>query len=74
MHIVVMAWLYVTALMALTMASGVAGAAFFACVGLAPVLLYGALAARRIRARRARGLMREQHVHGADDRHAEADG
>lgn len=73
MHIVVMAWLYVTALMALTMASGLAGAAFFASVGLAPVLLNGALAARRIRARRA-ALVGQQHVHRADDRHAEADG
>jgi hypothetical protein len=52
MHIVVMAWLFITATMALAFRNGWAGAAFFACAGLAPVVLYALLAIRRRRAAR----------------------
>jgi hypothetical protein len=52
MHIVVIAWLYVTATMSLAFSNGWAGAAFFVSMGLAPVVLYGWLALRRRRAAR----------------------
>jgi hypothetical protein len=52
MHIVILAWLFVTFTMALTLRP-LSGAAFFLCAGLAPVALYGWLALRRRRARRA---------------------
>lgn len=54
MHIVILAWLYVTFAMALTMESAFAGIALFAVLGLAPVGLWGAIAVRRLRARRER--------------------
>ena len=54
MHIVIIAWLFVTFTMALTMRA-VAGIAFFVAVGLAPVMLYVALVLRGRRARRASG-------------------
>ena len=66
MHIVVLAWLYVTFAMALTMPSVAAGIAFFLVAGLAPVAILAALAARR----RSMGVSR---VHRGDDRDAEAD-
>ena len=53
MHIVLIAWLYITATMALAFASGWAGAAFFASVGMAPAVLYLWLAVRRRRAARS---------------------
>jgi hypothetical protein len=53
MHIVVIAWLYITATMALAFHSAWAGAAFFVAAGLAPALLYAWLALRRRRAARA---------------------
>jgi hypothetical protein len=53
LHIVIIAWLYVTLTMALTFRSGLAGAAFFVAAGVAPVALYGWLALRRRAARRA---------------------
>lgn len=49
MHIVIIAWLFITFTMALTMRA-VAGALFFAFAGLLPVLFYAALAVRRRRA------------------------
>ena len=54
MHIVILAWLYVTFTMALAFASGVAGALFFLTAGLGPVALCAWLALRRRRAARAR--------------------
>ena len=54
MHIVILAWLFVTFTMALTFRSGLAGAAFFVAAGMAPVLLYAWLALRRRRAARER--------------------
>jgi len=54
MHIVILAWLFVTFTMALTFHSGAAGVAFFAGAGLAPVALYAWLAIRRRRALRER--------------------
>ncbi len=53
MHIVIAAWLYVIAMVALTSKSAAAGVATFAVVGCAPVALYLVLAIRRMRARRA---------------------
>ena len=52
MHIVIIAWLFITFTMSLTMRP-IAGVLFFACAGLVPVLLYAALALRRRRAARA---------------------
>jgi hypothetical protein len=52
MHIVIIAWLFVTFTMALTL-RGVAGAVFLLAVGVAPVALYLVLLVRRRRARRA---------------------
>jgi hypothetical protein len=49
MHIVLIAWLYVTLTMALTMDTLIAGLAFFALLGLAPALIVVLLAARRAR-------------------------
>jgi hypothetical protein len=51
MHIVIIAWLFVTFTMALTMKSWLLGVALFAVLGLGPVLLYLALAVRRLRSR-----------------------
>ena len=68
MHLVVIAWLYVTFTMALTMGSPVAGIAFFLGAGLAPVAVAAALAARR-----RRRSVRVGRVHRGDDRHAEPD-
>ena len=58
MHIVVIAWLFVTFTMALTMKSGLMGVALFAGLGVAPVLLLLAVAARRFRSRGPRGRRR----------------
>jgi len=55
MHIVIIAWLFITATMALAFKHGWAGAAFFASAGVAPVLLYAWLATRRRRAAREAG-------------------
>jgi len=68
MHIVVAAWMFVTFTMALTLSSVWAGLVFFAVVGLGPVGLLVALAARRRRAS-----VPQEHVHAADDRDAKAD-
>ena len=46
MHIVLMAWLFVTFTMALTMGAA-AGIAFFSVLGVAPVTLYTWLIVRR---------------------------
>ena len=67
-HIVVLAWLFVTFTMALTMRPLVAGVAFFVAVGLGPVAILAMLAARRRRA--SVGVAR---VDRGDDRDAEAD-
>lgn len=66
MHILVLAWLYVTFTMALTMQSVVAGAAFFLIAGLGPVALAAVVAARR-------RSMRVRRMDRGDDRHAEGD-
>ena len=75
MHIVIMAWVYVTLLMSLTLSSPLAGGAFFLFVGVAPVLLFAALAVRRQRRLREQRapLVREQEVDPADDGKAEPD-
>ena len=74
MHIVLMAWLYVTLMMALTLSSALAGAAFFLFVGMGPVALYAMVARPRRQARRERWRETstlEQLVHEPDDRHTE---
>jgi hypothetical protein len=68
MHIVLIGWLFVIGVMALTLSSPLAGVAFFAGLGVAPAALLVWLAARRSRA-----LVLEQHVHAADDRDAQSD-
>lgn len=54
MHLVILAWLFVIFTLALTMRSLVAGVTLFVVVGLGPVLVYLAIALRRVRARRER--------------------
>ena len=66
MHILVLAWLYVTFTMALTLQSVVAGAAIFLIAGLGPVALAAVVAARR-------RSMRMRRMDRGDDRHAEGD-
>jgi hypothetical protein len=53
-HIVLLAWLYVMLTMALTLDSLWAGLAWFALLGIAPVLVAAWLAARRLRMERER--------------------
>lgn len=73
MHIVVFAWLFVIALMALTLSRPFAGVAFFIGVGLAPVALGAWIVFRRRQRRGASASVLEQQVNGADDRHAKPD-
>jgi hypothetical protein len=74
-HIVVIAWLFVTFTMALTLRSAVAGIALFVVLGLGPVLLLAMLAAKRVRSRRERATpsVRERDVHAPDHADAERD-
>lgn len=51
-HIVIACWLYVIAMVALTMKSPWVGVATFAFIGCAPVALYWMLAMNRLRWRR----------------------
>jgi hypothetical protein len=79
MHIVIVAWLYITFAMALAFHDALAGIAFFLAAGLSPVALYAWLAVRRAQARRAQrndalrsgGVAaqreRAEHDHGADE-------
>jgi hypothetical protein len=75
-HIVIACWIYVIAMVALTMKSGFAGAATFLVVGCAPVALWFALALRRLRQRRDEAFAAaqrsglEREVHAGDDRDA----
>ncbi len=68
MHIVVIAWLYVTFVMALAMPGVLAGGTFFALVGIAPTLVAAAYAARR-----QRRSVRQRDVDGRDDADTEPD-
>ena len=73
MHIVAAGWLYVTLMMALTLRSVWAGIAFFALIGLAPVVAGVLFAARRHRARVIAASRREQQMDAADHGHAQSD-
>jgi Flp pilus assembly protein TadB len=73
MHIVVAAWLFVTFTMALTLSNAWAGLAFFAVVGLLPVVLLVAAGARARRSRARWGSVPEEDVHAADHRDAKSD-
>jgi uncharacterized membrane protein YhaH (DUF805 family) len=73
MHIVVLAWLYVIGMMALTSDSVAGGLAFFAVAGLAPVLVVLWIAVRRVRSRRRPQSVLEHEVRAGDDGDAEAD-
>jgi hypothetical protein len=73
MHIVIVAWVYVIGMMALTSDSVAGGLAFFAVAGLAPVLVVLWIAARRARSRRRPQSVLEHDVRAGDDRDAEAD-
>ncbi|MEO8848113.1 MAG: hypothetical protein ABI440_05735 [Casimicrobiaceae bacterium] len=53
MHIVIACWLYVIAMVALTLKGAIAGFAMFVFVGCAPVCLYLWVAVQRLRQRRA---------------------
>jgi hypothetical protein len=80
-HIVIACWLYIFALVALTMKNSFAGAATFLVIGCGPVALYALLSLRRLRHRRDQrasaaapappprsGL--EHEMHEGDDRDA----
>jgi hypothetical protein len=71
MHIVVIAWLFVTFTMALTMGAA-AGIAFFSVLGVAPVMLYGWMIVRRRAA--ARRDSRATAAANRDGAHAERRG
>lgn len=71
MHIVILAWLFVTFTMALTMRSLVAGIALFVIVGLGPVAIYAAIVRSRRQGRI--GSMRKREVDRGDDADAESD-
>ncbi len=76
MYIVIIAWVYVTLLMSLTLSSALAGVAFFLFLGVAPVLLFATLALRRHRRlheQRAQQSVREQKADAANDGKAEPD-
>jgi len=64
MHLVIMAWLFVIGTMALTMSGVLAGLAFFAVAGLAPVALYAWLKLGRTGASRS---VLQQRVDRRDD-------
>lgn len=66
MHIVILAWLYVLLMMAMTLRSVVAGALLFLVAGLLPVALYGWMMLRRRQARRAASVL-EREVCAGDD-------
>jgi Flp pilus assembly protein TadB len=70
MHVVLIGWLFVIALMALALASPVAGVAWFVGAGLVPTLLVAWLYAR---SRRRRLSMLEQEMHAGDDADPQAD-
>lgn len=70
MHIVLIAWLYVIGMMALTSDSVLGGIALFGIVGIAPVLMIVALAVRRMRAARRERLALQQRVEDRDGPHA----
>ncbi|MFO1285037.1 MAG: hypothetical protein U1F51_21705 [Burkholderiales bacterium] len=72
MHIVILAWLFVIGTMSLTMGV-LAGIAFFAVAGAAPVALYAALKLLRMRRRPAPGSVREEGVDQRDHADAGAD-
>jgi hypothetical protein len=69
-HIVIAAWLFVIGTMALTFASALGGAAFFAAAGVAPVAFYAWVKLRRLRMPRS---VREQGVDDGDDADARGD-
>ena len=76
MYIVIMAWVYVTLLMSLTLSSALAGVAFFLFLGVAPVLLFATLAVRRHRRlheERTQRSVREQKADAANDGKAKSD-
>ena len=77
MHIVIIAWLFITFTMALTMRSALAGIALFVALGVAPVALLVAVSVRRVRMRRARDAalasVRQRDVDARDDADPERD-
>lgn len=80
MHIVAIAWLFVTILMALTERSVTAGLLTFLLYGLAPLLLFWWLVATptRLARKAARGsddgsMRAEQHPDEPDHRHTRRD-
>ena len=72
MHLVVMAWLFVIGTMSMTFANALAGIAFFASAGLAPVAFYAWVKLGRLRRRRGASV-REERVHAGDDADARRD-
>jgi hypothetical protein len=72
MHLVIMAWLFVIGTMALTMSGVLAGLAFFAVAGLAPLALYAWLKLRRAGVSRG-PLVLQQRVDRRDDADARHD-
>ncbi|MEO5699183.1 MAG: hypothetical protein ABIS17_12340 [Casimicrobiaceae bacterium] len=71
MHIIVIAWVYVIGMVAMTYESMLGGLLVFVTAGLAPVLLLAALKIRRLRAARDGAdppSTLEQPVHDGDHR------
>jgi hypothetical protein len=67
LHILVIAWLYVTLMMALAMKSVAAGGAFFLFAGCGPVVLCGWLAVRRRRVMRSPDSALQSQMKPTDD-------
>ena len=73
MHLVLIAWVYVIGMMALTSGSIVGGLLLFVLAGLLPGLAIVAFLGRRLRERRAQAPVAstlEERVHDRDDRDA----
>ena len=67
LQILIIAWLYVTLMVALATKGAVAGSAFFLVVGCSPLVLYGWLVLRRRRAMRSPDSTLESEVKATDD-------
>ena len=70
MHLVLIAWIYLAGMLALTASSAIVGASVFVIAGVLPVLAVLIPLARRARRRRQTRSALEQHVHPRDDGNA----
>jgi len=70
MHLVLIAWIYLAGMLALTASSAIVGASVFVIAGVLPVLAVLIPLARRARRRRQMRSALQQHVHPGDDGNA----